>query len=498
MVRTLFVAALLWLTASGAVLAQAQQTDWSPFEEDPTCLVSRNDLSKPDATRGAATAQVMILRWHVWGDAFARNINGQDLHGFVKCFQPFEGAVDCGLPKNAVVGDVLWGVLNGKKVQPGDAADAYFSTPPPPDAIRFAARGVGRCFGKDSQALTLQELGLVRVDTSMDACMVVIKKIHAPWTTAAPAQIDREFAKRPDVAVWATVMGNLVSANAAKPVQACSVAPVSLAGILGGAAEKTRTDAARLASQAEASRIQLGNRTDAQRFAGLNGCQIAYSLVLQGINSRQGTVGKVPNAAIGWAMDYEKANLGGKACPPMPQALSDWTQKQPMATFQPSPDPYTAFRSSKGPAFGKTLADWRSFASTWMSRYPTQRVASGKAHSDCDAVLYYARSPALGAVKNADNGPSAFQTLARLAYTAEAEVAMCEYVPVSMLARARSAYAAEEARKRDAYAAEMRKREPLVPSTLPRQNYLWKNAPTSRCYWAGDTKHGQKEVCFSN
>lgn len=501
MTRTILVIAFLWLAIAGAAVAQAQQQDWSPFEEDPTCLVSRNQFTKPDARNGAASAQGMILQWYVWGDAFARNLHGQDLHRFVECFQSFEGAPDCGLPRNAAVGEVLWGVLNGRKVQPGDAADVYFSNPPPADAIRFAAGGVGRCFGKDSQALTLQELGLVRVDTPMEACMGVIKKIHAPWTNAAPYQIDREFAKRPEVRAWVTVVGNLVASNAMAPsrqVQACSIAPTSLAGILGGAVEKTRSDAAQRMSQAEATRLRLTNRTDAERFAGLNGCQIAYSLVLQGINSRQGTVGKVPDTAIGWALDYEKANLSGKACPPMPLALSAWTQKQPMATFQASPDPYTAFRAGKGPAFGETLEDWRSFASTWMSRYPTQRVPSGKAHSDCAAVLYYARSRAMGPVTNADNGPSAFQTLARLGYTAEAETAMCEHVPVSMLARARGAYDAEEARKRDAYAAEMRRQQPVVPSTLPRQNYLWKNAPTTRCYWAGDTKSGQRQVCFTN
>lgn len=245
--------------------------------------------------------------------------------------------------------------------------------------------------------------------------------------------------------------------------------------------------------------LQLSfGRTDAERFGGLNGCQIAYSLVFQGINSKQGTVGKVPDGAIGWALDYEQANLSGKACPPMPQALSDWTQKQPMATFRAEPDPYTSYRSRKGPAFGNTFDDWLGFAEVWMSRYNTQRAASGGANSDCSAVLYYARSNALGPVMNADNGPSAFQTLARLGYTPEAESAICEYAPASIIPQARSTYYAEEARKRDAYAAEMRRRQPIQPSTLPRQNYLWKNAPTTRCYWAGDTKQGQKQVCFTN
>ena len=268
-------------------------------------------------------------------------------------------------------------------------------------------------------------------------------------------------------------------------VSPAQVQPTTKAG---GAGNQALADAISNALQ-----LSFG-RTDAERFGGLNGCQIAYSLVFQGINSKQGTVGKVPDDAIGWALDYEQANLRGKACPPMPQALSDWTQKQPMATFQAEPDPYTSYRSRRGPAFGNTFNDWRGFAEVWMSRYSTQRASN----SDCSAVLYYARTNALGPVMNADNGPSAFQTLARLGYTADAEGGICEFVPVSIFSQARNTYYAEEARKREAYAAEMRRRQPVEPATLPRQNYLWKNTPTTRCYWAGDTKHGQKQVCFTN
>ncbi len=500
MLGKLFSVTLLWLTLACAASAQVAQSDWSPLEEDATCLVSKNYFTTPNAVNRRVSAQGMILQWYVWGDAFATNLNGWN-YKFLQCFLTAKDSPDCGLPKDPAVADVLWAAMNGKKVQPGDAADVYFSNPPPPDAIKFAARGVGRCFGKDSAGFTLEELGLVQVDTPLEACKIVMSKIDTPFKDSGPSEIDTEFAKRPEVHAWAIIISNLIGLDAAapaKPMQSCSIAPTSLAKILGGSAVKVRVDAERALTAADAEHDRLTNRTDAERFGGLNGCQIAYSLVYQGINARDKTVGKVPDDAIGWALRYETASLDGKACPPMPQALSDWAQKQPMATFQAEPDPYTSFRSRKGPTLGETFEDWRAFAGIWMSRYDTQRAPSSGAHSDCDAVLYYARSDAMGPVMNADNGPSAFQTLARLGYGVDAEAAICEYAPVSMIPPARSAYDAEESRRREAYAAEMRKRQPVVPSTLPKQNYLWKNTPTTRCYWAGDTKQGQKQVCFTN
>jgi hypothetical protein len=182
----------------------------------------------------------------------------------------------------------------------------------------------------------------------------------------------------------------------------------------------------------------------------------------------------------------------------IPQALSNWVQKQPMATFQAEPDPYDSFRARNGAGYRASYQDWLNFTKIWMSRYETQIARTERAGGDCDAVLYYARSGALSAA-NADNGPSAFATLARLDYTSDAETAMCQFAPVSIFDSARAAYNAEETRKREQVEMEMRLQNPIKPADLPRQNYLWKNTPTTRCYITGYSQSGLAyESCFTN
>ena len=501
MISRFLAAAFCVFFMAGAATAEVAQRDWTPWEEDPTCLVSENYFTTPDARNRMTTAQGMILQWYVWGDAFFSNVNRSDLQEFSECFMQFDGAPDCGLPKNSAVKEIIVGRQNGKAFVPGDAADIYFSAPPPPEAIKFAARGVGRCFGKDSEGFSLEELGLVRVDTPVDACNETSLKIQSPFRQAPPYEIDNGFAQIPAVAAWGRIVSNLIGYNSvapSKPVEVCSVAPTQLAEILGWMAIDVKALADKAAAEAEAERIRLTNRTDEERFGSLNGCQIAYSLVYQGINARDKTVGIVPDEAIGWALNYEDANLNGKACPVMPPVLSDWVQEQPMATFQAEPDPYTSFRTRNGAGYQASYQDWLNFAKIWMSRYDTRIASTDRAGGDCDAVLYYARSNAFSA-DNADNGPSAFATLVRLDYGAEAETAMCQFAPVSIFERARAAYNAEETRKREQAEKDMRLQNPVKPADLPRQNYLWKNTPTTRCYITGYSQSGlANESCFTN
>ena len=414
---------------AGAATAQVAQRDWTPWEEDPTCLVSENYFTTPDARNRMTTAQGMILQWYVWGDAFFSNVNRSDLQELSECFMQFDGAPDCGLPKNSAVKEIIVGRQNGKEFVPGDAADIYFSAPPPPEAIKFAARGVGRCFGKDSEGFSLEELGLAGVDTSVESCYETSLKIQSPFRQAPPYEIDNGFAQIPAVAAWGRIVSNLIGYNSvapSKPVEVCSVAPTQLAEILG------------------------------------------------------------------WmAIDL-------KALADIPPVLSDWVQEQPMATFQAEPDPYTSFRARDGAGYGASYQDWLNFAKIWMSRYDNRIASTDRVGGDCDAVLYYARSDRFTA-DNADNGPSAFATLVRLDYGAEAETAMCQFAPVSIFERARAAYNAEETRKREQAEKDMRLQNPVKPADLPRQDYLWKNTPTTRCYVTGYSQAGiANESCFTN
>lgn len=495
---------LLWLLSASVTLAQVQQSEWTPWEQDSTCLVSETHFTTPDARSPRPSAPGMILQWYVWGNNFITNVNAYNVYGFGDCFSSAQGAPDCGLPKNSAVANYMYAKSNtGSSITPKltDEVIAYFSKPPPAEAIKYAAKAVGRCFGKDSAGFTLEDLELVRVDTPAAACQSVAAKIESPWSNTPPYSIKKDLARIPVVKAWGNTANNIIGWNAvppSKPIESCSVAPAILAPILAEVAQGQMTAAQRAKAKSDAERVRLVNRTDEERFMGLNGCQIAYSLVFQGINSQDRIVGFITDDAIDWALKYEKANLRGLACPPMPISLSDWVQKQPMATFQAEPDPYTEFRSRKGPGFDKTYEDWLAFAEIWMSRYDTQKVHFGGAGSTCDAVLYYARSDRFRPT-NEDNGPSAFVTLARLGYSQDAALAMCAHVPVSIITPALDYYVAEEQRKRQEREAEMKRRQPITPVRLPKQNYLWKNSSTTtRCYWAGDTASGQKNVCFTN
>lgn len=497
-------AALTFLVlATSAVGTHAQQREATPFEFENSCFVTQADLATPGGKRGAYSAERIILDWYVWGgDAVADRWHPHLERFGHECFNRKDKG-RCGLSYDKKMFSALTTGIRNQDVGPGGIVYEYFQQKPPTEAIRFAARGVGLCFGADNPALS--EIDWGQVNYPFAVCNDRAYMTTVLWRRAAGNEKNIKAMDAPyrESRAWGYVVNGMGLPPEVAESASCLAAPNIMHKALAHTAGVFAEDATRQENRRIAAE-RFANRPVAERIAGLNGCQIAYSLVFNGINAPEGrVVGRVPDGAISWALDYEKANLADEPCPPMPEVLSTWVQQQPLERFEPVQDPYAAFRARKGPSFGNDTAAWASFARIWMSRYETRQAGfapiapSSNPGSWCDAVLYYARSNAMGPALNADNGASAFQTLARLGYGNDAEAGICQFAPVSIFPAAKQAWTAHMNRQQQA-AQRAAAPKPVAPTNLPQQNYLWKSAPTTRCYWAGDTKQGQRQVCFTN
>lgn len=235
----------------------------------------------------------------------------------------------------------------------------------------------------------------------------------------------------------------------------------------------------------------------------LNGCQIAYGFVYHGINASSTgyqPFGEVPDEAISWALKYEDANLKNKACPEMPIELSNWVERQPISQFRPAKDPYTWFRQRKGP-YADTQAGWQHFSSIWMSRYKTVDVLEGNDFTTCMKVAYYMQGKRRSDAP-AKSGTTALWQLFQIAgKNPMGQSWACSVVPPEVIGPAKAKWAKEV--RAAAEAERLRSNPPprqfvYTPPRTNADNYLWPRQPTTRCYWAGDTKYGSKQVCFTN
>ena len=487
--------------------ASAQTRQATPIEVQPNCMVKQETIATPGGQKFEYLSERIILDWYTWGGYAAQYAWRPNLSNFGKeCFNRKEKG-KCGLPYDKTMYKALTDGISNASLLPGGIIYEYFQKPPPAEAINFAAQSIGQCFGSDSPSL--EAIGWQRVDYPFGVCAFQSRRVQTSWIGAYKPEKVKKI--RPDHRAtrnWSIAIKNMRLSEEDASQLICGAAPSILSAALEDSAASYYEDL-EILEERRLAKERFDNRPVEERIAGLNGCQIAYSLVFNGINASESTVGRVPDAAISWALNYEKANLAGEDCPTMPDVLSEWVQQQPLTKFEPVSDPYTEFRSRKGPSFGKDFASWSTFAKIWMSRYDT-RTASTKpinsrrgTGSHCDAVLYYARSNERGTPQNADNGPSAFQTLARLGYSAEASAAMCQYAPSAIFAAAESAWNAKTYKEEQEIQAAARAQAELDARLSASQNsvqgsYLWKNAPTTRCYWSGETKNAQKSVCFTN
>ena len=423
------------------------------------------------------TRSGIILTWYIHGAAPFASANPAAVLPFADCFDP-EIPIDCGIPKDAGMAATLHGPNGAAALQPGGALYTYFDAAPPPHAaITFAGQNIGTCFGDDNVHVYLA-INFDQGEYDIDVCRRLSARMQEHLGNEGMS-LNPEFLRQIE---WGIMYDQTWFES-----DACHFYPKYGRDLI------KKYDAEIAAERAKAAR-------DA-KFAGLNGCQIAYGYVFNGINATSGITRRVPDGAISWALDYEQANLNNQDCPTMPQVLSDWVMEQSVESFQPAPDPYTALRRRTRPTFGNDHVAWTDFAEAWMERYELVNASNW-----CQDVKDYVFGTS-GANMSVDSAETAFR---RLMYLAEksperqvATSAVCAFTPnyfwpkVQQYVAARSADRATAERQRRINEERTRQsRDRWAPPA--KQNYLWTNAPTTRCYSAGDTKYGSRQVCFTN
>ncbi len=451
----------VWNSYRNCIAPGSMGTDPQTLLQDPTVF----------------TRSGIILTWYIHGATPFPDANPDAVLPFADCFD-VSIPIDCGIPKNAAMTTTLRGPDGPQALQPGGALYNYFeAAPPPPAAIAYAGQNIGTCFGDDNIYVDLYR-SFDQGEFDVEVCRRLSDRM-LEHLDAEGMSLNPEFLRQIE---WGIMFGQTWFES-----DTCPFYPK----YGGDLVKKYRAEIA--AERTKAAR-------DA-KFAGLNGCQIAYGYVFHGINATSGITRRVPDGAISWALDYEQANLDNEDCPVMPQVLSEWVMEQPLEIFQPAPDPYTALRRRTRPVFGNDHAAWTYFAKAWMERY--ELVDASK---QCQDVKDYV----FGTNGNNLSPNSAEAAFRRLMYLAEkaperrvATPAICAFTPDYVWPKVQQYHAAQVA---DRAAAERQRKinEARTQQSIdrwappPQQNYLWTNAPTTRCYRAGDTKYGSRQVCFTN
>ena len=446
------------------------------FVETPECAIRVQDWIAPrgsgtaflrDKSYGQEALSKAAMGWYYAGpDSLWRDHDSRRKLG--ECME----RGDCGLKKNKRLARQIWkdnpDQWSRKEV---DRFYDYFGKEPPAALINLATDGIGRCFGDHPAQKSMAEAGFVQADLSAEECQFIEDNEN------------RFFAGR------FTAFFNFYNAEKLCGPGTWVPLPVAenLAELMGKDAEKERLE------QEAAER--WANRSVEVRTRGLNGCQIAYGLIMGGLNNS--AVERVPDDGISWALNYEQARIQDETCPLMPVELSDWVQRQPLETFEPAQDPFEFYRTNM-PA--KTAYDsWPKYVRTVMKHYESPT----NPHEPVPESACYAFANWLGKKKynNTSESRPDWRFLFDVASVGtDRNRSICVQVPVSMIlefqrderiAEQQRIIAEEQFRKEEAarIAAQVKYEEMLrwKPSYRP-------PATEPRCYRRDDVS----EICFFN
>ena len=542
MIRILLT--LLGVVTAFAASAQAQtvQRDWTPYEQNKQCMISENFYNTTYRSDGTKywfipdnSIATTILKWYISGDQFLNEMEFPARERLAACFN---GARDCGLPRNDDIAREL-DILDLSDLPANSVSIAYFKNPPPESAVRYAMATVGDCFGSAGEGIYLDEVGLTEAALPIDICYragnAMFYRSSSKYRNEAPAMTDAQIAKYDD---WGILAKNLIDQRFNKPdeeVTQCGVAPAELMpsfmqfyddngyGLLEdpeyvAAQEAEAAAAAQAAAEKQAredeylrksKRERLLARNDYQRFGTLDGCQIAYSYVFGGINRDKMSfiVDPVPDSGISWALQFEKTQAAGQACPAMPQELGDWVAKQDPKLFEA----YGAeeeFRNNKPNIWNEN--DWKAFVERWMWRDQTfaETYVQG---GNCQAAIWYSRNIAHDWSKFSQ-AEEDFVGLARVFDRWGApDKALCAAIPPDVLPLARKTWERhynqvmrEKARQQAEWDAANRREAARRAEIDAAYDELlnWKppyqKQSELRCYNVEETKYGTRQRCFSD
>lgn len=468
--------AFVGLLLAGLVVtetAHAQSTDKSlnnGFTESPMCPIKASHWTKPfshtparlltNRARTLGVENMMVLNWYYAGGQAIYDTGDLQKGVFRNCFT--SGVETCGIKKNNKVAKLL---LTGY-LAPKDRQKLlkFFASPPTDEAIAAASKELGRCFGDHPAQPSMEELGFVQIDLTPDLCEQVLDNVDQVRFGAFY--------------------------NYYEPKQSCGPGtwlPKETAVRLTGLKKKDPEP----------------ELTVAQRIKGLNGCQIAYGLIMNGINNS--AVSKIPDSGISWALKYETARINNDDCPLMPEALSKWVQAQPLEKFERAEDPFEAYK--KRMPIGGNLERWTSYVTTVMAHFETPwNTQQTVPPAQCASFISWLQDKGrFSASEKREDWAFLMDASKEIATQtgSNAGRAVCAKAPVVMIsefyreskerAQKSAIQAIEDQRRRD---AELRQKADYDAAwrELIRWKPSYRPSTELRCYRRDDTS----EICFTN
>ena len=470
------------LFASLFLFGTAQAQSKSSLDS-PTCMMW-SEAPLYGSLLDRYSHELYIWYWHAYGFSEVSKlpnwVNRQDQ--FAECFEN-KTKGNCGFKANRSIQKALAKNRTdgfGKK-----PLKDLFQESPPPAAVRFAMQSLGTCFGNDPALPTLEELGLVSGDFEMNACGLLARE-----TTYALDKLPAEMASH---ASWGFAFDKYMSKlSNPTPRKACGVIPKAGLPYYESIIEGKRQ-----------RQIAYENRTIAQRIAGLDAFDIAFSLISRTKSGEHTPTRPLPVEALEWVEDYVEQVDSALPPPSIPETVQQWAVEQPLDTFDQVEDPFAARRRLR--PYEITSVIWASYVRLRLNEVaPNEaRIAATEGCSILWGIVWGDMN--FGRRGAGSPGEREFYRLVRETPDKWAWT-VCEEMPVNIFYDAKATY--QRRLDEQAYAAanpppptiwdelakaaDERRSRPSV-SSAP-----YKSSST-RCYDTGQTESGlTNRVCFTN
>lgn len=451
--------------------------------DSPTCMMW-SEAPLYGSLLDRYSHELFIWYWYSHGFSEARKkpywVSAQD--EFAECFDRKANG-KCGFKPSSSIKKAL------EKPRPGGfdkkPLKDLFQESPPPEAVEFAMRSLGTCFGDSPDLPTLEELDLVSGDFEMKAC-----KSLASRTTYNLSSLPPEMASHSS---WGYAFDKYMSkiGKGAPRKPTCGVIPKAGLPYYESIIEQDKKN-----------KTAYENRTIAQRIAGLDAFDIAFSLISRTKSGEYSPTRPLPTGALEWVKDYVEKVENANAQPSIPESVQQWAIEQPLDTFDKVEDPFAARRRLRPYEISDYV--WSKYV-----RLRLDKIAPNEARitaTDGCSILWgivwgdmnfgrrSARSP----------GEREFYRLVRETPDKWAWT-VCNEMPANIFYDAKATY--QKRLDEEAYAAANRPAptiwDELAKAADQRRSQPSVSAPykaqTTRCYDTGQTESGlTNRICFTN
>lgn len=466
------------LLLASLVFIETAQAQNKTSLDSPTCMMS-SEAPLYGRLLEEYSHPLFIWYWHAYGFSEVRQfpnwVNQQDM--FAECFDG-KSKGKCGFKPNGSIKKAL--AKNRTDGFDKKPLQSLFTESPPPEAVKYAMKSLGTCFGDAPSLPTLDELDLVGGEFDMEACAELATTITYSNNLSSELVPHEGWGKG--------LFEYITKPGQSAPLKSCRVVPKAGLPIVEAALERKQR-----------AQLAYDNRTIAQRIAGLDAFGITYSLVYRTVSGEHQPTRPLPAGGFEWVVDYAKKVADGGSEPPIPEAVAQWAVDQPLDKFEAVEDPFSERKRLRPYEISEYI--WSLRVKNRMDKIaPNEQRISVR--EGCSILWGYVWGD-INFGKRSPQTPGEVefyslvqQTPDKMAWT------ICEETPAGIFQSAQARYEREQ---REAALPpkpnewdEINRRLAEYANT-PRASNPPSKPPTTRCYITGQTESGLgREACFTN